>query len=144
MVPSELRGTFGGVSTLAEGKSRQALMDKGLFGPHSVYVCGTPIINSQTQIITLACSSENLLANAYRQQFAGLPRLVCVDATHRLVLEGHCNLLFGTVDASQKFHIIGYGVCSKEDTAAHVHILRCLKTEVERVVAMHQEHQTLI
>ena len=43
-------------------------------------------------------------------------------------------MLFGCVDAAQHFHIIGYGLCSKEDTAAHKYVARCLKAEVEALV----------
>lgn len=89
---------------------------------------------ARVQTVCIAFSTENLLANAYRQTRFGLPSLVLVDTTHRLVLEGHNNMLFGVVDAAQHFHTIGYGICSKEDTAAHAHIAACLKKEIERVM----------
>ena len=44
-------------------------------------------------------------------------------------------MLFGTVDAAQHFHAIGYGLCSSEDEEAHTHVFRCLKKEIERLVA---------
>ena len=78
-------------------------------------MCGEPIINSDNQNITIAYSTPNLLKNAYRQQQYGLPAILQVDTTHRLVLEGHNNMLFGTLDAAQHFHIIGYGLCHSED-----------------------------
>ena len=99
------------------------------------FVCGTPQIIPEKQCINLAYSTENLLLNAYRQQQHGFPSILHVDCTHRLVVEGHACMLFGTVDAAQKFHIIGYGICNKEDDTAHQHVFRCLKAEVESIVA---------
>ena len=87
-------------------------------------MCGEPIIDAESQNITIAFSTRNLLLNAYRQMLFGLPAIVQVDTTHRLVLEGHNNMLFGTVDAAQHFHVIGYGLCASEDQAAHTHIMK--------------------
>ena len=70
--------------------------------------------------------------------------LVQVDSTHRLVVEGHACMLFGTVSTAQKFHIIGYAVCDKEDDAAHDHVFRSLKGEVERIVAERSRDQVKI
>ena len=44
-------------------------------------------------------------------------------------------MLFGAVDAAQHFHTIGYGVCAKEDEAAHKQVFQCIKDEMERIVA---------
>ena len=38
------------------------------------------------------------------------------------------------VDVGQHFHVVGYGVCSHEDKAAHRHIIKAIKAEVECVV----------
>ena len=92
----------------------------------------------------LAYSTENLLLNAYRQAQHGIPQLVQVDCTHRLVVEGHSCMLFGTVSTAQKLHIIGYAVCDKEDDAAHDHVFRSIKLEVERIVAERSRHQVKI
>ena len=116
IVPGDMRQSFGGLQMWADAHSRDALHEKNAFGPHSVYVCGTPQIDSTTEIVNIAYSTENLLLNAYRQQVHGFPSIVCVDCTHRLVLEGHVCMLFGTVDAGQHFHKIGYGLCAKETT----------------------------
>ena len=110
----------------------------------TAYVCGTPIIDSEKETVSIAYSTENLLLNAYRQEKFGFPSLVQIDCTHRLVLEGHACMLFGTVDAAQKFHYIGYGICDKEDEAAHMHVFRCLKLEAERIVKERTERQQLI
>ena len=135
VLPSASRGTFGGLNEWVNRNSRAALQAEGAFGPHSTFVCGTPQIIPEKQCINLAYSTENLLLNAYRQQQHGFPSILHVDCTHRLVVEGHACMLFGTVDAAQKFHIIGYGICNKEDDTAHQHVFRCLKAEVESIVA---------
>jgi hypothetical protein len=132
-VGPELKNRFGGVFEFCARRSREALQQSGIYGQHSVWVCGKPIIDSDTQTIGIAFSSENLLLNAVRQTRFGFPSIVQVDCTYRLVLEGHNNMLFGTVDPSQHFHIIGYGICSKEDTAMHTHIAKCLKNVIELV-----------
>ena len=99
-------------------------------------MCGEPIINSDNQNITIAYSTPNLLKNAYRQQQYGLPAILQVDTTHRLVLEGHNNMLFGTLDAAQHFHIIGYGLCHSEDQATHTRIMKCLAQEAEIIITV--------
>ena len=107
----------------------------------AAYVCGDSIIDSEKETISIAFSTRNLLLNAWRQQQFGFPGILQVDCTHRLVLEGHLCMLFGTVDAGQHFHIIGYGVCDKEDEMTHTHVFRALKTEMERVVREHIDNQ---
>ena len=67
-----------------------------------------------------------------------------VDATYRLVLEGHSNLLIGTVDAAQHWHTIGYAICSKEDTEAHTNAITALRVEVELLVAERIKRQERI
>ena len=39
---------------------------------------------------------------------------------------------------------IGYGICSREDEEAHEHVYRCLKHEVESIVAQRTRDQELI
>jgi len=112
IVPNALRGSFGGVVAWAAQREKEAISD---FGIHSVYVCGEPRIDSDKQEICIAFSNENLLLNAYRQSISSVPTSIMVDTTPRLVLEGHNNMLFGCVDARQRFHTIGYGVCSSKD-----------------------------
>jgi hypothetical protein len=133
-VPKELKNTFGGVAEFCAKNSRAALQASGDYGLHAVWVCGDPLINPETQVVGVAYSTENLLLNAYRQTMYGLPSIVQVDTTHRLVIEGHNNMLFGTTDAAQHFHIIGYGLCSKEDTAMHTYVAKCLKDAMELIV----------
>jgi len=143
-VPQALRGSFGALQQWVDDNTRDALQKAGTFGAHTTFVCGTPQINPDTQTVNLAYSTENLLLNAYRQAQHGIPQLVQVDCTHRLVVEGHSCMLFGTVSTAQKLHIIGYAVCDKEDDAAHDHVFRSIKLEVERIVAERSRHQVKI
>ena len=143
-VPQELRGSFGALQLWVQDNTRDALQKAGTFGAHTTFVCGTPQINPDNQTVNLAYSTENLLLNAYRQAQHGIPQLVQVDCTHRLVVDGHACMLFGTVSTAQKFHIIGYAVCDKEDDAAHDHVFRSLKGEVERIVAERSRDQVKI
>ena len=72
-------------------------MAAGLFNEHTVHVLGEPIVIPEEHRVTVALSTINLLLNLYRQSDFGVPRFVCVDTTHRLVKEGHCCLLVGTM-----------------------------------------------
>ena len=143
VVPMSESGRFAGVQNFVEQKTKEAVTAAcgGKLGLHSVYVCGEPWIDASTQTVSIAFSSQNLLLNAYRQAQCGLPSILQVDTTYRLVLEGHNNMLFGTVDAAQHFHVVGYGVCSSEDTAAHAHVMKCLRNELESIVEEHRQEQ---
>ena len=141
VVPAELKGKYGGVHMFANSHLRSALEKSSVFGPHSAYVCGTPLIDAEDNRIAIAFSTENLLLNAYRQDLSSIQTHVQVDTTHRLVLEGHNSMVFGCVDAAQHFHVIGWGVCSHEDTAAHAHVIKCLKAEVESIVQQRVQDQ---
>ena len=94
------------MAVYAEKRTKAALKAAGMFGRHSVYVLGKPILDSDAQTISIAYSSEELLLNGYRQAQYGYPSIIQVDCTHRLVLEGHACMLFGTVDAAQHFHVV--------------------------------------
>jgi hypothetical protein len=109
-----------------------------MFNEHTIYLLAEPIVVPEENLVTIALSSENLLLNAYRQADFGLPSYLCVDATHRLVKEGHCNIVVGTMSVTQHFHVIGYGICSHEDVRAHEHVLRAIRDSVNKVVADRQ------
>ena len=106
VVPKELQGSFGGLKVWAEHNSRERLTKRGEFGIHTTYVCGTAQIDADNAKINMAYSTENLLLNAYRQGQHGIPSIVHVDCTHRVVIEGHVSMLFGTVDTAQHFHVV--------------------------------------
>jgi hypothetical protein len=104
VVPHELNKNFGGLVYWAKSRTCDAFMQKKEFGVHTVYVCGESEIYSTTQTVNMAYSTENLLLNTYSQEQHCISSIVQIDCTHRLMLEGHACMLFGTVDAAQHFH----------------------------------------
>ena len=74
----------------------------------------------------LAFATENQLLNAVRQMEAGYPPFLAVDTTYRVVIEGHACMPIGTQDAANRFHTIGYGICSSEDKEAHTAVFKML------------------
>ena len=106
VVPKDLQGSFGGLQMWADHNSRKNLTERGEFGIHTTYVCGTLQIDAAKNKINMAYSTENLLLNAYRQGQHGMPSIVHVDCTHRVVVDGHACMLFGTVDTAQHFHVV--------------------------------------
>jgi hypothetical protein len=94
------------------------------------------LVVPETGRVTYAISTENLLLNAYRQTRFGVPPLLQVDTTHRLMIESQfCCMLIGTTSVTQHFHIIAYGVCSSEDIGAHEYVFRQVFRAVDAVVA---------
>jgi len=137
-IPRPLRGTFDGLQHFFDQMDRGKLVAAGKFHEHtSNTLCCE--INAETKRVVSAFSTENLLLNAYRQSQLGMPSLLCIDASYRLVIEGHRCFLFGTTGVDHKFHIIFMGVCSTEDTAAHRSMYDASVREVERIVADRSE-----
>ena len=66
-------------------KTRQELILAETFTEHTPYTI-LQQVNSESGRVVVALSSENLLLNAYRQSATGLPSLLCMDASHKLVL----------------------------------------------------------
>ena len=64
--------------------------------------------------VRIVFSTENLLLNAYRQQCSGMPAVLCVDYTHRLVFEKYNVCVMGTVEQTQHFHLIALAMTSDE------------------------------
>jgi len=87
VLESAILGTFGALSTLLAKMEREYLVALGGFTEHTTFVLGEPLVCPETKQVTVAMSTENLLLNAYRQADYGLPKLVCVDTTHRLIVE---------------------------------------------------------
>ena len=137
-IPRLLRGTFDGLQHFFDQKERDRLVAAGTLHEHTSYTLCCEI-NAETKRVVCAFSSENLLLNAYRQSQLGMPSLLCMDASYRLVIEGHRAFLFGTTGVDHKFHIIFMGVCSSEDTAAHRSMYDASVREVERIVADRSE-----
>ena len=89
LIPSEFRGTYSGVAYFARTNSREELTRQSLFNNHKPYVFYFHE-NVDAGRLTIAMASENQLLNAYRQDMCGLPSLVCLDASYRLVLGMSC------------------------------------------------------
>ena len=88
LVPSELRGTFGGVAHYFQSISREELMRQNLFGPHSAYSLCEPKFTDDS--ITAAISTENCLLNAYRQVVIVLPfEHICMSTARTITV--HAN-----------------------------------------------------
>lgn len=85
--------------------------------------------------VCIVFSTENLLLNAYRQQCSGFPAFMCVDFTHRLVLEKYNLCVIGTVDPAQHFHFIALAMTSHEDQATHERIFTLVRNEVNTIVS---------
>lgn len=133
LVPQALRGKVGGVHHLLQAATREQLVASGNFGIHTTYVAGkTP---ADAKKLFVAFTTQNLILNAVRQLFLGLPAYVCIDSTYRKVTQGHNIMLFGTTGPDQRFHAIGYGLCSSEDEEAHDFIWQALLKEINSVVA---------
>ena len=124
VVPAGGRGKWGGIFTFINTIRREHLEQAGLFHEHSTHVLGLPVIDPPTQRITLVVSTLNMLLNAYRQIASGFPPFVAVDATCRVVIEGHCFMPVCTSSGSIKCHIIAYAVCNNEDKASHYTVIK--------------------
>ena len=111
------------------------------YNEHASYLLGEPLVVPESNRVTFAVSSDNLLLNAYRQTQFGLPSYLAVDTTHRLISEGHCIMPVGTMSATQHFHKIAYGVCSHEDIEAHEYVLRQVRDAVNEVVARYHREK---
>ena len=96
------------------------------------------LAKGQTKItrgdVCIVFSTENLLLNAYRQQCSGFPAFMCVDFTHRLVLEKYNLCVIGTVDPAQHFHFIALAMTSHEDEVTHERIFKLVRYEIDAIV----------
>ena len=128
------RGRFGGVFGALEKLQRDVLQVASDYTEDTTYVVGEPRVDPSSNVVTFVLSTDNLLLNAYRQSLFGLPQFVCIDTTHRLVVEKHCVMPITTTSPNQKAHVIAYGVCSSEDIAAHAYVVECVRHGVEAIV----------
>jgi len=133
-IPGNLRGTFDGLQLFFDKQKRETLEAAGELTLDKPYALCCEI-DADSKRVVCAFSSENFLLNAYRQDHLGMPSMLCIDASYRLVVEGHMCFLFGTQGVDHKFHTIFMGVCSSEDTAAHRSTYDASVKEVERLVA---------
>ena len=132
--------SFGGLSSILEKFDKSSMVASGSFTEHSAFLLGPPLVVPEQQRVTFAISTENLLLNAYRQTCFGLPPMLAVDTTHRLMIASNfCCMLIGTMSVTQHFHIIAYAVCSHEDADAHEYVFRQVFKAVDAVVAAYAE-----
>lgn len=134
MLDGASESSYGGVSSLLEKMGLDYQMARDGFDEHSCFVLGAPLVVPEAGRVTIAFSTKNLLLNAYRQSVFGLPQYLAVDTSHRYVREGHCVMVVGTMSVTQHFHPIAFALCSHEDTAAHVHVLKQVRQAVHAVV----------
>ena len=128
--------SFGGLSSILEKLEKSYLCQNDLFNEHSVYLLGEALVVPEAHRVTFALSTENLLLNAYRQSCFGLPPMLAVDTTHRLMIaSNYCCMLVGTMDVVQHFHIVAYAICSHEDADAHEYVFREVFKAVDAVAA---------
>jgi len=84
-VPRDLCGTYTSMHQLAILRTRQSLVQQGVFNEFTSYtVCQQ--VSSATGRVTIVISSENLLVNLCRQSVCRLPTLLGLDATYWIVL----------------------------------------------------------
>lgn len=127
------------------------------FNAHSMYVVGEALVDSGQMApgaaedeksqkkgkkpkkepakfngrVAVLFSTDNFLLNGWRaSQFSHGVQL-CIDATHRLVIEGHGVLVICVVDLAQVTHVLAYGVFTQEDEEGLQHCLAQLKHGVE-------------
>ena len=57
---------YGGLVTVLQKLKRSYLIEKGCFNQHKTFVLGEALVAEETERVTVAISTENLLLNAYR------------------------------------------------------------------------------
>ena len=137
--------SFGGLSSILEKLAKPYLCQNNLFNENTVYLLGEALVVPEAHRVTFALSTENLLLNAYRQSCFGLPPMLAVDTTHRLMIaSNYCCMLVGTMDVVQHFHIVAYAICSHEDADAHEYVFREVFKAVDSVAADRALSQTRV
>jgi hypothetical protein len=127
-------GTLGGLRSFVEKHLR--VRTSAEFDENTPFVFGSWLVeelSSDACSVRICLSTENLLLNAYRQAVSGLPPLLCVDTTHRLVHEGYPVFPMGTVDIGQRFHIIAYMIATNEGKQDWDTAIADVKAEVTAV-----------
>ena len=115
---------WGGIAAVLESYKKENIFN---FTQHSMYLLGIdcrPEDNSLVAVLT----TENLLLNAYRQQFWGNPIFFAADASYRLTQEGNGVFPVITTNLAQQTKTIAYGVISHEHHKAQRFILASIKS----------------
>jgi len=126
--------SYAAVEQWCEQNERAKLVLQPGFKDHTVYVVSGWEIDSETAWVTYVLTSEKLMTNLWHIKESGMPVILCVDTTHRLVAEGHSVFVCGVRDIAQKFHKVAYGVQhSDKAVAPNAHMLRMVAKEYLRV-----------
>ena len=85
--------------------------------------CHVRLSGHATRTTKQKADRPRLQTNAHRQAEAGYGVVFELDATYKLVLEGHAVFLLGTRDIQQTFHLLGMAISVQEDEAHSTDIL---------------------
>ena len=134
-IPSILMTSYGGLTSILEMYEEAMLVGMDAFCIHSPFLLGPPVCDSKSGKISAVFSTRNCLKNVYRQEQSGLPSLLVVDCTYRLMTTKNQGLMImGTVDVAQHFHLIAFAVVNHEDTQCHRHMIGQVRTALNRVI----------
>ncbi len=75
--------------------------------------------------------------NGWRATKCGGALTIFIDATYKLVVEGHGTIGIFVVDESQKSHLLGLVIVNKEDHHTIAHCVRQIKVGVETAVQIY-------
>jgi hypothetical protein len=126
--------TYAAVEDWLAQNERAKLVQKSDFREHTAYVVLGWEVNSDTKWVTYVITSEKLMRNLWLIKESGMPVILCVDTTHRLVAEGHQVFVCGVRDIAQKFHKVAYGVQTNDKSVAYnAQMLRMVAEEYMRV-----------
>ena len=101
-----------GIAAILESYKKENIFN---FTQHSMYLLGIDCRPDDDSFVAVL-TSENLLLNAYRQQFWGNPIFFAADASYKLTQEGNGVFSVITTNLAQQTKTIAYGVISHEHT----------------------------
>lgn len=130
------RSDYGAVLEWLRASTYDKLKHHAGFKSHSAYIIDSPrfIVDSERDQVVYMMTSEKMLKNIFWQADSGMPRILCMDTTHRLVAEGHSVMVLGVRDIEQKFHRVAYGVVST-DNQEHTEL--CLRMVADEYLRVH-------
>jgi len=132
-VSAKQGGTYGGIYTVLNKYKKENL--ECIIHEHTPYVL-KEWVDSKERYVVSVHSSKNLLRNGIRMYgVPGVRACLEIDCTYRLMTEGFCLCVIGTVSVDQKFHVIAYAICNHENTAVFQFILRAVKEEIDSIAA---------
>jgi hypothetical protein len=121
---------WGGIQVVCDSFKKENIAE---FNEHSVYLLGLRC-DAASETLVAVLSTENLLLNAYRQQFWGNPIFFAADASYRLTQEKYGVYPVITTNLAQQTKTIAYGIISSENHQAQTIIYSSIKKELELIV----------